>query len=62
LSTPPTVASIFVYLVGGEMADWVVNFLARRNGGKREAEMNLWNLALPFFCGIFGRILFGIGR
>jgi hypothetical protein len=55
------VSSIFVMVIGGYVSDFIVNWLARRNGGKREAEMNLWNLIFPMFCGVFGCILFGIG-
>lgn len=57
----PTVASIFVMFFGGFLSDKLVNRLAKRNGGKREAEMNLWNLGFPLIVGIFGCILYGIG-
>ncbi|KAK4033939.1 MFS general substrate transporter [Parachaetomium inaequale] len=57
----PFIASIFVMLIGGFGSDYLTNKLARHNGGKREAEMNLWNLVFPLFRGVFGTILFGIG-
>ncbi|KAL1900668.1 hypothetical protein Sste5346_002393 [Sporothrix stenoceras] len=57
----PSVASIFVMLVGGLLSDWTVNRLAKRNSGKREAEMNLWNMVFPLFCGVGGCLLFGAG-
>ncbi|CAK7215967.1 hypothetical protein SBRCBS47491_002671 [Sporothrix bragantina] len=57
----PSISSIFVMIVGGWLADVVVKRLAKKNGGKREAEMNLWNLIFPLFCGVFGCLLFGAG-
>lgn len=55
------VASIFVVLMGGFGADIVANWLARRNGGIREAEHNLWNMIIPMFVGILGCVVFAIG-
>lgn len=55
------ISNIFVISIGGVLSDKIVNRLAARNGGKREAEMNLLNLIFPIFIGIFGCILFGLG-
>jgi hypothetical protein len=55
------IASIFVYLIGGTLADRIANTLTKRRGGVREPEVHLWNLIIPLFCGVFGSILFGIG-
>lgn len=55
------ISNIFVISIGGVLSDKIVNRLAARNGGKREAEMNLLNLIFPIFIGILGCILFGVG-
>jgi len=55
------VSSVFVLLVGGTLADWLVRRITKRKGGQREAEYNLWNFLFPIFCGIFGCLLFGAG-
>ena len=55
------VASVFVMFIGGTLSDRLVSFISKRNGGRREAEYNLWNMVLPFFMGIVGCMLFGVG-
>ncbi|KAF2427133.1 MFS general substrate transporter [Tothia fuscella] len=58
---PLVVATPFVWLLGGFLADKVSNMLARRNGGRREPEGHLVNLILPLLFGILGCLLFGYG-
>lgn len=55
------VASIFVQIISGSASDSVTNRLTKRNDGKREAEMNLWKLIFPLFCGCLGCIIYGVG-
>ena len=57
----PFLAAIFVMVIGGFVSDRVVNSLTKRNHGKREAEMSLWNLVFPMFCGVLGCLLYGVG-
>ncbi|MBE7181646.1 MAG: hypothetical protein INR71_10655 [Terriglobus roseus] len=56
---PAVVASPFVWLFGGFIADLIANFHARRNGGRREPEAHLWSLIVPLICMIIGTILYG---
>jgi MFS family permease len=56
---PIVVATPFVALLGGYIADKVSNAIARRNGGRREAEGHLLNVIFPMLCGIVGCVLFG---
>lgn len=56
---PIVIATPFVALLGGYVADKVTNAVARRNGGQKEPEGNLLNLVLPLTFGIIGCILFG---
>jgi MFS family permease len=58
---PLVVATPFVALLGGYLADKVSNAVAKRNGGKREAESHLLNLVIPLLLGIAGCLLFGYG-
>lgn len=55
------ISNIFVIAIGGVLSDKIVSWFTIRNGGQREAEMNLVNLILPIFFGILGCILFGVG-
>ena len=56
---PVVVATPFVWLLGGYVADAVSNGAARRNAGRREPEAHLLNLILPLGMGVLGCILFG---
>lgn len=56
---PLVVASPFVWFFGGYVADWVSNFHARRNGGRREPEAHLISLVIPLLAGIAGPLVFG---
>lgn len=56
---PIVIATPFVALLGGYVADKVSNAVAKRNGGRREAEGHLWNVIFPLICGIVGCLLFG---
>ncbi|KIV98990.1 uncharacterized protein PV09_09270 [Verruconis gallopava] len=58
---PIVVATPFVALLGGYVADKVSNAMAKRNGGRREAETHLINAIFPLLCGIAGCFLFGYG-
>lgn len=58
---PIVVATPFVWLLGGFLADKVSNAVSRRNGGRREPEGHLLNLVLPLVLGVVGCILFGYG-
>jgi MFS family permease len=53
------IATPFVALLGGYVADKVTNAVAKRNGGQREPEGNLLNLVIPLLFGITGCLLFG---
>ncbi len=57
---PFVVASVFVYLFGGPLADRLSLRMTRHGGGAREAEHHLPNLVLPFVSGIAGAFVFGI--
>lgn len=54
-------ASLFVALIGGLGSDALTSWLAKQNGGIREAEHNLWNMIAPITVGAIGCVLFGIG-
>lgn len=56
---PIVIASPFVWFFGGYVADWISNFLARRNGGRREPEGHLVSLVFPLLASIVGPLLFG---
>jgi MFS family permease len=56
---PIIVATPFVVLLGGYVADKVSNAVAKRNGGRREAEAHLLNVIFPLLCGIAGCLMFG---
>lgn len=56
---PIVVATPFVWLLGGWLADRVANTIARRRGGHREPESHLITLALPLMLGVLGTVLFG---
>jgi len=56
---PVVVATPFVWLLGGYVADKVSNGIARRNGGRREPEVHLLSLAAPLAMGVLGCMLFG---
>ncbi|CAN8100481.1 unnamed protein product [Discula destructiva] len=56
---PVVLASPFVWLFGGYLADKVSNWHAKRNGGVREPEAHLISLIIPLLTGILGPILFG---
>ncbi|TLD31962.1 gb [Venturia nashicola] len=56
---PIVIATPFVALLGGYLADKITNAVARRNGGQKEPEGNLLNLIIPLIFGIIGCILFG---
>lgn len=56
---PIVIATPFVALLGGYVADKVSNAAARRNGGRREAEAHLLNLIFPLICGVVGCVMFG---
>ncbi|KAJ2901908.1 hypothetical protein MKZ38_001260 [Zalerion maritima] len=56
---PVVVASPFVWLFGGFVADKISNFIAKRNGGKREPEAHLISLIIPLIAGILGPFVFG---
>lgn len=57
---PIVIASPFVWLFGGYLADATSNWHARaRGGGRREPEAHLLSLVLPLLCGIAGPLLFG---
>jgi MFS family permease len=56
---PIVIATPFVALLGGYVADKVSNAVARRNGGRREPEGHLLNVIFPLVCGVVGCLLFG---
>ncbi|KAK2032977.1 major facilitator superfamily transporter [Colletotrichum zoysiae] len=56
---PILVASPFIWFFGGYVADWISNFIAKRNGGQREPEAHLISLIFPILASIVGPILFG---
>ncbi|KAJ0122933.1 hypothetical protein J7T55_011394 [Diaporthe amygdali] len=56
---PFVIASPFVWLFGGFLADKVSNWHARRNGGRREPEAHLLSLIIPLSAGIVGPIVVG---
>lgn len=56
---PIVVASPFVWLFGGLVADKISNLLAKRNGGQREPESHLISLIVPLIAGIAGTFIFG---
>ncbi|KAG8167295.1 hypothetical protein KVR01_002984 [Diaporthe batatas] len=56
---PFVVASPFVWLFGGFLADKISNWHARRNGGQREPEAHLLSLIIPLSAGIVGPIVVG---
>ncbi|KAK1986123.1 major facilitator superfamily transporter [Colletotrichum cereale] len=56
---PIVIASPFVWFFGGYVADWVSNWLAKRNGGQREPEAHLVSLIFPLLASIVGPIMFG---
>lgn len=56
---PIVIASPFVWLFGGYLADKVSNYVARRNDGRREPEAHLLSLIIPLTAGIAGPLMFG---
>lgn len=56
---PIVIASPFVWLFGGYLADIVSNALARRNAGRREPEAHLVNLLVPIVVGLAAPLVFG---
>ncbi|KAM0273940.1 hypothetical protein ACHAQH_008112 [Verticillium albo-atrum] len=56
---PLVIASPFVWLFGGYIADLISNAHARRNGGRREPEAHLISIIFPLTAGIMGAVLFG---
>lgn len=56
---PIVVASPFVMVFGGYVADLISNMHAKRNGGRREPEAHLLSLIFPMSAGIAGSFLFG---
>lgn len=56
---PIVIASPFVWLFGGYLADKISNWHARRNGGVREPEAHLLSLIFPLCCAVVGPVLFG---
>lgn len=59
VALPSFLAVPFVWLLGGYMADWTSNRLARYNGGVREPEAHLLSLFLPILLVISGFLTFG---
>jgi MFS family permease len=57
----PLIGSLLGALWGGWVGDKVAIYLARRNGGVREAEHRLWVLILSAIIGASGFILWGVG-
>jgi hypothetical protein len=56
---PVVIASPFVWLFGGWVADKISNAHAKRNGGRREPEAHLLSLIVPLMAAVAGPILFG---
>jgi hypothetical protein len=56
---PFVAASFLVYIFGGPVADRLANAVTRWNGGGREPEHHLANVALPFTAGVAGCFIFG---
>lgn len=56
---PFVIASPFVWVFGGFLADKISNWHARRNGGRREPEAHLLSLIVPLLAGIVGPIVVG---
>ncbi|KAL2876156.1 hypothetical protein SGCOL_008699 [Colletotrichum sp. CLE4] len=56
---PIVIASPFVWFFGGYVADKISNYIAKRNGGRREPEAHLISLVFPLLASIVGPILFG---
>jgi MFS family permease len=56
---PIVIATPFVWLYAGLVADRVNTIVARRRNGRREPESHLLTLILPTLLGIVGTILYG---
>ncbi|KAH8886736.1 MFS general substrate transporter [Thozetella sp. PMI_491] len=56
---PIVIASPFVWLFGGYVADKISNAHARRNSGRREPEAHLISLIIPLAAGVAGPLVFG---
>lgn len=56
---PSVVGTGFIYLLGGVVADKIGLAITRLNGGRREPEHLLPNMALSFVLGIAGCFVFG---
>jgi hypothetical protein len=52
-------ASVMVYFFGGPLADRLSNAVTKWNGGGREPEHHLANLAFPFVAGVAGCFIYG---
>lgn len=50
---------MFVFFLGGPVADKVTMWISRRRGGAREPEFQLANLILPITVSIIGALVFG---
>jgi hypothetical protein len=57
----PLIGSLLGAVWGGLVGDKVALYLARRNGGIREAEHRLWVLIVSGIVGAAGFILWGVG-
>lgn len=61
MGIPPFLGTSIAALISGPLSDWIVLWLAKRNGGVFEPEMRLW-LALAFTPLVpAGLFMFGIG-
>ncbi len=58
-SIPLVIASPFVWIFGGWVADRISNTHARHNGGRREPEAHLLSLIIPLLTTITGLLVFG---
>lgn len=54
------VGSVFGWLAG-VFGDWIIVYLARRNGGVKEPEMRLWALTPCFIFTLLGYLIYGWG-
>ncbi|KAL2209249.1 MFS general substrate transporter [Sarocladium strictum] len=55
------IGSVIGIPAGGHLADWCVDYLARRNGGIREPEMRLPAIMISLITAPLSLILFGVG-
>ena len=56
----PLIGAVLGELAGGHFSDFVVNRIARRNGGQRRPEMRFHAIYPAIICVVVGLLTFGI--